>query len=162
MAAVGQNVDAVRLLRTQRGREAARRLALGIVLSLTLHGSAGVFLAAAPAPERAAPAAVPYAELPLLGTGVADLASSPPPLELGGPRSRDNVDAHALGAEGRGGAAFVTLLVSRAHNAQLQDSPLTATTAQQIQRIRTGPNRGSYENRRATPNPADEVYLASG
>ena len=66
------------------------------------------------------------------------------------------------GGDATGAVAF-TLLVDRAHPVNLQDSPLNSADAAQAQRIRTARDRAAWENmRRATPNPADEYFLASG
>ncbi len=85
------------------------------------------------------------------------------PLQLGGAQSADNVDGPLRGMGGDGGGAQeVIFFVSRSHDAWLQDTPLNATSRSQAQRIRTGRGRSSWENRRATPNPEDAPFLASG
>ena len=78
-------------------------------------------------------------------------------------RSAQNVDAPQPGEEGdtSGAVAFV-LLVSGAHGVVLQDSPNNSPGPSQVQRIRTAADRASWENRRATPNPHDDPFLASG
>ena len=88
----------------------------------------------------------------------------PAPPEPGGPRSAQNVDGEDRGRGGEvDGAVSFTLLVDRAHPVNLQDSPLNSADAAQTQRIRTARDRAAWENRRrATPNPEDEYFLASG
>ncbi|MBO6938971.1 MAG: TonB family protein [Deltaproteobacteria bacterium] len=86
------------------------------------------------------------------------------PTVNGGPRSAQNVSAESRGERGDdSGAVEFTLLVDRAHPVNLQDSPLNAIGAAQTQRIRTAADRAAWENmRRASPNPADAPFLASG
>ncbi|MCB9599516.1 MAG: TonB C-terminal domain-containing protein [Sandaracinus sp.] len=81
----------------------------------------------------------------------------------GGGLSAQNVDALDRGQGGdESGAVDVVFLVSRAHGATLQDSAWNAPRVSQIQRIDTARDRVSWENRRATPNPDDDPFLASG
>ena len=107
--------------------------------------------------------------LPLAETRPAEAEGSLPserhsvPVELGGVASRANVHGPSDAAGGDdGGSVDITFLVSRTHDTHLQDSPLTATDRSQIQRIRTSAHRASYENRRSTPNPNDQPFLATG
>ncbi|HEX5661507.1 MAG TPA: TonB family protein [Polyangiales bacterium] len=69
-------------------------------------------------------------------------------------------------AEGRGGERASdepsALLFPFVSPLTLQDTELNNLAANQAQRIRTAPNRATLEERRATPNAADEVLLASG
>ncbi len=81
----------------------------------------------------------------------------------GGQVSAQNVDAPSRGERGdETGAVEFVLLVAGAHATTLQDSPMNAPHVSQIQRIRTSDDRLSWENRRATPNPDDDPFLASG
>ena len=82
---------------------------------------------------------------------------------VGGRRARQNIDANRRGQRGdHQGAAEVQLLLSEASAITLQDSPLNTAAASQLQRIRTSARRASWERRRATPNPSDDEFLASG
>jgi hypothetical protein len=83
--------------------------------------------------------------------------------EAGGRLSAQNVDAARAGEGGdTTGAVEVVFLVSRAHGATLQDSAWNAPRVSQTQRIDTADDRASWENRRATPSPDDDPFLASG
>jgi len=85
------------------------------------------------------------------------------PLEPGGVHARSNVDTTSRGERGDElGAMQVVLLVPRADGITLQDSPMNALRVSQTQRILTAVDRASVEDRRATPNPADVPFLASG
>ena len=119
--------------------------------------------AAAPAPRREV---VPF-EPVIAGTptGLAERPStSAPPLVVGGEPLAGVLDRRE--PEGRGGEAqapeqgarlfpFVSPLT-------LQDTELNNLAVNQAQRIDTAEGRASLEARRATPNPADAVLLASG
>ncbi len=100
---------------------------------------------------------------PSLAQGRGPRGGPPPTPRPGGFQSVQNVDApdRGEGGESTGAVAFV-LLVSGAHRTLLQDSPTNASGPSQIQRIRTSVERSSWENRRATPNPRDDPFLASG
>lgn len=92
-----------------------------------------------------------------------EVRRSSAPVVPGGARSAQNVDAPDRGQGGDAtGALSFMLLVSGAHGANLQDSPWNAPDVSQVQRIRTARSRASYEDRRATPNPHDQPFLASG
>ncbi|MGE0786181.1 MAG: TonB family protein [Sandaracinaceae bacterium] len=89
--------------------------------------------------------------------------SSADPLEAGGHASAQNLDSRERGQGGDArGAAQAILLMDRAQDILLLDSPLNNLAAAQTQRIRTARSRATLEHRRATPNPADDVFLASG
>lgn len=81
----------------------------------------------------------------------------------GGSRSWDNLSS---GRGGRGGdargAVEFTFLVSHTDPVNLQDGLSNARRDSQVQRIRNARDRASWENRRATPNPGDDPFLASG
>lgn len=85
------------------------------------------------------------------------------PLLPGGARSRQNVDTFHRGGRGdTRGASDVILLLPRRDQITVQDSPMTALGVAQTQRIHTAATRATQEDRRATPNPDEDVYLASG
>ncbi len=136
-------------------------------LSVCLHvGLAGWILnlprASALAPTNAAATFDPDLGDPRAPeTGTAHRAASR--AEAGGRRSAQNVDAPDRGEGGDDqGAAQFMWLVSGAHGALLHDSPHNAPGVSQVQRIRVARHRTSYEDRRATPNPDDQPFLASG
>lgn len=81
----------------------------------------------------------------------------------GGQTSAANVDANEAGRGGAptGETAFV-LLVNGVAPITLVDAPTNAPDRSQVQRIDTGRDRASWENRRATPHPDDDAFLASG
>jgi TonB family protein len=85
-------------------------------------------------------------------------------LELGGPRSVSALDLDAK--SGRGGAADsegrALLLFSFVSPLTLQDTDLNNLQQNQVQRIATSPLRATQEERRATPQAAEAVFLASG
>jgi TonB family protein len=81
----------------------------------------------------------------------------------GGADSRQNIHARDLGQGGdRTGADEGIRLLQRDDGIVLFDSPLNNLAAAQTQRIRTARDRATLERRRATPSPADDVFLASG
>jgi TonB family protein len=81
----------------------------------------------------------------------------------GGAESPQNIDADDRGRGGDGvGAAAVLLLLPRPADLTLTDSTLDAIGVGQTQRIDTAQTRSSLEDRRATPSPRDEPFLASG
>ncbi len=87
-------------------------------------------------------------------------ASRPVP---GGADSPQNIDADDAGRGGDGvGAAAVLLLLPTDAPLTLTDSTLNAIGVGQTQRIDTARVRASWEDRRATPTPRDEAFLASG
>ena len=140
---------------------------LGASLSLAVHVFVAFFLWQLP------PATQPTAEHPELewlssteatseGTS-GSVRGAASPLVLGIPSSAQNVDADRRGEGGDlDGAVEFTLLVSTAHAVQLQDSVNNSGRVSQAQRIRTASDRASWENRRATPNPDSQPFLASG
>lgn len=60
------------------------------------------------------------------------------------------------------GAYDVVFLVSEIAPVTLVDAPQNARDRSQIQRIATDASRASWENRRATPHPNDDPFLAAG
>jgi TonB family protein len=81
----------------------------------------------------------------------------------GGARSPQNVDAeHAGGGGDATGSQDFILLVSRPDTITLQDTVMNAVGTSQFQRIDTSHERATRDRRRATPNPADTAFLASG
>src|SRR5690606_27280382 len=98
------------------------------------------------------------------GDGVPHYNQSAPVLVLGGPHGEGAIDRPA--PEGRGapgrerdqGARLFPFVSS----VTLQDSDLNNLAVNQAQRIRTAEERATLEQRRASPNAADEVFLASG
>ncbi|MBW2462308.1 MAG: TonB family protein [Deltaproteobacteria bacterium] len=104
----------------------------------------------------------PFAEAPNPAVS-GDANSVPDRLLPGGGASRQNIDAANRGEGGdRAGADQVILLLPRADGVTLQDSPRTSNDGAQTQRIRTASSRATREDRRATPHPHDQPFLASG
>jgi TonB family protein len=60
------------------------------------------------------------------------------------------------------GAYEVAFLVTESAPITLVDAPLNAAERSQIQRIDTASDRASWDDRRATPHPDDDPFLASG
>jgi len=147
-----------------------RSAALGAFASLVMHLVIYVWLQSLPgaAAHAASPDRQRLIELPASAFAAhgprGTRSDTAAPLEPGGPSSAQNVDGEDRGQGGDAtGAVAFTLLVDRAHPVNLQDSPLNSADAAQAQRIRTARDRAAWENmRRATPNPADEYFLASG
>jgi TonB family protein len=74
-----------------------------------------------------------------------------------------NVDAADPGVGGDGrGAIEIVLLVPHADPITLTDAPLNATGPSQSSRIDVADDRATFEERRATPNPSDTAFVASG
>lgn len=81
----------------------------------------------------------------------------------GGPESIDNIDSRDRGAGGDPtGASAIILLMPRADGITLADAPMMAAGIGQSQRIATARDRATREDRRATPHPDDQPFLASG
>lgn len=79
----------------------------------------------------------------------------------GGQRRPGNLDSRRAG-RGSGGAQNPSILLADvADNVTLRDSTTNASVSQ-LQRLRTHRSRQSWENRRATPNPGETAFLASG
>jgi TonB family protein len=144
-------------------------VALSVLASLFLHGASLVGLPAAGEPVRApAPAPSTPIEFELALAEGADPSTptpwQPSPLQLGGPESRSALDMDAR--SGKGGATAsdgrALLLFSFVSPLTLQDTDLNNVQQNQVQRIATSPLRATQEQRRATPNPDQAVFLASG
>ncbi|MBK6808556.1 MAG: TonB family protein [Sandaracinaceae bacterium] len=92
-----------------------------------------------------------------------DVRADEIPVEFGGPDSAQNVDR---GLPGGGGEARApeegVLLAMNVDDVRLQDAPWNAVGVAQVQRIHTDASRASWDNRRATPNPHDQPFLATG
>jgi TonB family protein len=92
-----------------------------------------------------------------------DANHRPEALVPGGADSAQNVDTRQRGERGDGrGPEAVILLLPHDDLITLQDSPLNSNDGAQSQRIRTADTRATREDRRATPNPNDQPWLASG
>lgn len=95
------------------------------------------------------------------GASLADTPASR--LTPGGAESSQNIDADDRGRGGDGiGATAVLLLLPSDAPLTLTDSTWNAAGVGQTQRIDTAHDRASWEDRRATPTPRDEPFLASG
>lgn len=96
------------------------------------------------------------------GGTVPDTAASE--LTPGGAHALDqNVDAPDPGVGGDGrGAIEVVLLVPHEDPITLTDAPWNAVGPSQTSRIDVADDRATFEDRRATPNPSDTPFLASG
>lgn len=140
--------------------------ALGASASVSVHIVVAIALSNLPPPEAQASAADALewqtlaAPTPESDQGVA--TGEPSPVVLGGASASQNVDEGGGRGGDLDGAVAFTLLVSRPHPVNLQDSVNNSARVSQAQRIRVARDRASYENRRATPNPASSPFLASG
>lgn len=149
-------------------RDATRALASFALLSLVAHvGAVWVMPRVGDAPSL--PPRLTTFEIDLrAGDGPAHdgaaLADTPAArLSPGGAESPQNVDADDPGRGGDGvGASAVLLLLPSDAPLTLTDATLNATGVGQTQRIDTARDRASWEDRRATPSPHDEPFLASG
>jgi len=154
--------------------ERARPLLSGVVLSLVAHATATLFLFSLPplldldkrpvAPKRLAldieaqPSPVGESQRERGSMLHASEAALP-----GGSTTRQNIDALDPGQGGDLTGALVGMrLLTQDDRILLFDSPLNNVAAAQLQRIRTARDRATLERRRATPNPDDQPFLASG
>ncbi len=95
--------------------------------------------------------------------GLDDVRAGEIPIELGGPESAQNVDRDVAGGGGDGRSPEDgVLLAMNVDDVRLQDAPWNAVGVAQVQRIRTDASRASWDDRRATPHPHDQPFLASG
>jgi TonB family protein len=150
----------------------ARALLSGAAISLLLHLAIAVLLPslgdveAAQRAHRHARDLEIALEIDRSAAGDATRARSPgaaAPVTPGGADVAHNIDARDRGAGGdRTGARSVIVLLPRAEGITLQDSPMNAIERAQAQRIETARDRASAEDRRATPSPDDDPFLASG
>lgn len=148
-----------------------RAALLCVAASLALHGGFGLLLWGLPA-DLGARSSGPVrfevlAEAPGPGgdpSGVPGArASRSTELRPGGADSAQNVDTARRGDGGDAeGPSAVILMLDHADAVTLQDAPMNAPRVWQTQRIRTARDRASWEDRRATPNPRDTPFLASG
>jgi len=85
-------------------------------------------------------------------------------LEPGGARAvRHNVDASDPGVGGDArGAVEIVLLVPHDDVVTLTDAPWNALGPSQTSRIDVARDRATFEDRRATPHPDDDPFVASG
>lgn len=147
----------------------ARAMLSGAAVSLLAHlALAWLIPRLASAPRDATPHAPEEIALDVRFEEAGDGApvrvpGSATPLEPGGADPDHNVDARDRGQGGdRTGAHAVILLRPRADEVTLSDAPLNALGIGQTQRIETARDRATREDRRATPSPADDPFLASG
>jgi hypothetical protein len=150
--------------------ERSSTLLLGWMASLAIHLAVASFLVTLPAPPmnpiRAARLEVPFE--PVTGADVGTRRAGPTAdtsaeVVPGGVPAAQNIDAASRGEGGdRTGAAEGIRLLHQDDGILLFDSPLNNVAAGQTQRIRTSRTRTTREARRATPNPGDDPFLASG
>lgn len=145
---------------------------LGAVLSVALHLFVVLLLprSASTAPDAVESHSQNRIDVEVLWAAPGSLASQStltregaPELLPGGVEPTHNVDARDRGRGGdRTGASSIIMLVPRAEDITLSDAPMNALGIGQTQRIQTARERATTEDRRATPNPADDAFLASG
>ena len=142
---------------------------LGVLISLTVHLSLALVALRLPASPFREPRSIEIAltvTSPDTNTPSTDTqgarANAAAPLTPGGGLSAQNIDALERGAGGDGLGARAILLFPRADELTQQDSILNAVGVAQMQRIRTANDQATREDRRATPNPGDVPFLASG
>ncbi|MCC7534758.1 MAG: TonB family protein [Deltaproteobacteria bacterium] len=88
---------------------------------------------------------------------------APPIAIAGGGLPGQNVDGVRAGSGGDGQSIGpVVLLVERGDAITVQESPQNSPDVSQLGRIRTDDDRASIADRRATPNPGESPFLASG
>lgn len=145
-------------------------VAWGVVASLALHG---VWIGTL-RPQRAARAAQPRVAQPyqvpletlrsVPSASQGDTHSVVAPVLPGGPSSESTLDTDQQSGRGgeRAAAERSALLFAFVSPLTLQDTELNNFAANQTQRIETARTRATQEERRATPNAADAVFLASG
>lgn len=98
-------------------------------------------------------------------TNVPEVVHTGPPAPAlpGGAEASHNVDAARTGAGGeRTGAIDVVFLLPEDAPVTQTDAPMNAAELSQTSRIETGDERVTFEDRRATPNPDDDAFVASG
>ena len=158
-----------------RSRPGTWSLALSVVAHVALLGVAGVVafrsLAEREAREReTVPVAPPVdaiaIELPSVseGTLLADKEDVPEgtkPTTFGG-ATVARVDTGTLGAGGTTMGAKATNLEAYAEDLNLNPDLLSHLERDQVQRLRTARLRTTHEDRRATTNPMELTFLASG
>ena len=144
---------------------------LGVAASIALHLGLAVVLIRLPAPAQTGAELALEIEIttgePQQGAGAdasgRSAAAQPAELEHGGRTSAQNIDARDRGEGGDAqGSRAVILLFHEADAVTLTDSPLNTLGPMQTQRIATALDRATGDARRATPNPNDQPFLASG
>ncbi|MFO0680654.1 MAG: energy transducer TonB [Sandaracinus sp.] len=156
--------------RTPGERDLTRAYASFALLSLLVHvGAVSIVPAFAPSPAAAREPVVVEVDLTagdgttedLVGAALRDTPAAQ--ATPGGATSIQNVDADDRGRGGDGiGASHVLLLLPTDAPLTLTDATMNATGIGQTQRIDTARDRASWEDRRATPSPDDDPFLASG
>jgi hypothetical protein len=143
----------------------------GLVASLALHGAWFGSLYSVPAPAvMDVPVAphvteeVAFEAITMSAETTATRTTVPEEITPGGARSLNALDVDQRSGRGGDGRSedAPALLFSFASALTLQDTELNNLAANQTQRIETGPLRATQEERRASPNAADAVFLASG
>ncbi|MDW8246416.1 MAG: energy transducer TonB [Sandaracinaceae bacterium] len=95
--------------------------------------------------------------------GKASKLSPTTPTKQGGSKAGDNLyRKNPEQGEGDGGSPEAIQLVAEIAPITLVSTPTNALDLFQVQRIHTSSESASYENRRATPNPQNDFFLASG
>ncbi len=146
----------------------------GAAMSLLVHAAATLALITLP-PARGlhkdvdpkVPRLVDVEPVETPGGGSTEARGSRPTgaalAEAGGSTSRQNIDGRDPGVGGDLSGALVGMrLMLQDDRVLLFDSPLNNLAAAQLQRIRTARDQATLERRRATPNPNDQPFLASG
>lgn len=151
-------------------RDLTRAYASFALLSLLVHvGAVSIVPVFTPSPAAAREPVVYEVDLTpgdgttedLLGATLHDTPAAR--ATPGGAESIQNVDADDRGRGGDGiGAANVLLLLPTDAALTLTDATMNATGVGQTQRIDTARDRASWEDRRATPSPDEDAFLASG
>lgn len=158
-----------------RSRPGTWSLALSVVAHIALLGGAGVAafrsLAEREAREHQPTAVAPPVdaiaiELPTVaeGTLLADKEDVPEgtkPTAYGG-ATVARVDMGTPGAGGQATGARATNLAAYAEDLSLNPDLLSHLERDQVQRLRTARLRTTHEDRRATTNPMELTFLASG
>lgn len=141
----------------------------GAVLSVALHVFVVLLLPGSAAPgalsthENHIDVEVHWRAPGLAASRSTSTREGAPELLPGGPTPHHNIDALDRGRGGdRTGASSIVMLVPRADDITLSDAPMNSPRIGQTQRIQTAQDRATAEDRRATPNPADDAFLASG
>lgn len=150
-------------------RPSLRSLGLGSLLSLLVHWLLVVVLPAWRGAATGNDTAIEFELSPLgnasdtTANGAVDFTRGRVEPEPGGRESVHNIDARDRGKGGDArGAHYVIRLLPRASGISLSDAPMNTVDSSQAQRIETAPDRASLEDRRATPHPDDQPFLASG
>ena len=147
------------------------RMALAIVASLAAHvGAYGLLDAPTDFGRETEPIEFELHASPgdALSTAEDESAVEPPrvvvtPPPLGARPAPDNIAQRRSGRGGDGaGPVSVVFLAAYTDSITLQDSLPNAYLRSQISRVRVTRHQTSPERRRATPNPHDQPYVATG